>query len=355
MDYTLASLASSLGLEYQGRADLKISHVCGLTNLSPCGLGYLTTDQNIANVPTPSLLASEISKGLKGMDQEVAIIVKPELAKIGPHYNLIFAPDPLVAHVEATKLIHPGFKGCGRIHETAVLGDEVEIGEGVTLDPYVVIYDRVKIGSGTFVGAGTVIMPDTVIGEHCQIFPKVVVREQCTIGHRVVIHAGAVVGADGHGYFQRDGQNFKLPQVGGVIIEDDVELGSCTTIDRGRLEPTIIGSGSKLDNQVQIGHNVQLGAHALISAQTAIGGSTKTGHHLILAGQSGIRDHMEVGDHVTAVARTAITRKTKSGEVMAGMPSRTLDEWKGIEACLGRLPGLFDRMKKLEQSLVEKP
>lgn len=348
MSYRLEDLAAALGVPFEGQSDLVIDHACGLSNASSGGLCYLTTDQNITDVKTSALLASQISAGLDRMPKDVAVIVKPSVRRAG--YNLLVSEDPLRTHVAAAQLLHPKPKSGGRIHESVVIGENVTIGEGVTIDPNCVIYDDVTIGDGTVLYAGVTVMHHVSIGKNCVFYPNSVVREDSQIGDRVVIHACAVIGSDGHGYYQREGQNLKLPQIGHVVIGDDVEIGSCSTIDRGRLEPTIIGSGVKLDNQVQIGHNVDLGDHALISAQSAIGGSSKVGHHLILGGQAGIVDHVLVGDHVSAVARTAITSRTRDKSVVGGMPSRPINDWKTIEACLGRIESLFRRVAKLEAS-----
>ena len=174
------------------------------------------------------------------------------------------------------------------------------------------------------------------------------VQEKCNIGNKVIIQSGAIIGSDGHGYFQREGINNKIPQLGIVCIEDDVEIGACTTIDRARFQTTVIKQGSKLDNQVQIAHNVTIGEQALISAQSAVGGSVKVGKHLILGGQSGIKDNVQVGNNVTAVARAVITANTQDNEVLGGMPGRPIIQWRKLQSLINRLGELFDRVRKLE-------
>jgi len=211
-----------------------------------------------------------------------------------------------------------------------------------------VIYEGVKIGDNTTLHAGVVIMSEVVIGSDCTFYPNVVVQDRCEIGNRVNIQSGTVIGSDGHGYFQREGVNHKIPQLGIVCIEDDVEIGACTTIDRARFHTTVIKQGSKLDNQVQIAHNVSVGEQALISAQSAVGGSVKAGHHLILGGQSGIRDNVQVGNNVTAVARAVITANTQDNEVMGGMPGRPVSQWRKLQSLINRLGELFERVRKLE-------
>ncbi len=353
MAITLQELAISLNAEFSGNPDLVLNHVCGLDNISEGGLCYLTEDRNIPCAPVSLSQAEAIDRGLVNMTEKVAVIVKPGM-KSNMH-NLIYAEDPLFKHVEATKLLHPSLSPSGKIHPTAVVGKNVKLGAGVSIDAYAVIYDDVEIGAHTIVRAHCCIMERTIIGEGCILYPHVVIREDCRIGDRVVLHASAIIGSDGHGYFQRQGKNIKLPQVGAVVIGNDVEIGSCTTIDRGRLESTVLGNGCKLDNQVQIGHNVEIGPQALISGQSAIGGSTKIGSHLVMGGQSGIIDHVKLGDHVTAIARTAITSNTASDQTVAGMPSRPLIEWRKIQALTGRLTELFTRLRKIEEQLDIKP
>ena len=191
-------------------------------------------------------------------------------------------------------------------------------------------------------------MSEVVIGSDCILYPNVVVHDRSNIGSRVIIQSGAIIGSDGHGYFQRKGVNYKIPQIGIVCIEDDVEVGACTTIDRARFHKTIIKQGSKLDNQVQIAHNVTVGEQALISAQSAVGGSVKAGHHLILGGQSGIRDNVQIGNNVTAVARAVITSNTQDNEVLGGMPGRPVNQWRKLQSLITRLGELFERVRKLE-------
>ena len=207
------------------------------------------------------------------------MIVSPEVQH--PEHNLIYADDPLAAHVEATKIFRPeeqripGLSRKSRIHPSAVVSKSAKLGKNVTVGPKVVIYDGVQIGENTILHAGVVIMSEVEIGADCIFYPNAVVQDRCEIGDRVILQSGAVIGSDGHGYYQREGVNLKIPHVGIVRLEDDVEVGACTTIDRARFRTTVIKHGSKLDNHVQIAHNVSVGEQALISAQTAVGGSTK--------------------------------------------------------------------------------
>ena len=351
--FTLKEIAEKLDLEYSGNSDLCITHVCGIDKLQSGGLAFLNSPGGLTSVPTPAGMARNAATNVDQMEStQVAVIVSPEMKN--EEHNLLLSSDPLATHVAVARMLHPvpleipGLSENNQIHPTAVLGKNVELGENVLIAPNVVLYDGVKIGDRTVLHAGVVVMSDTSIGSDCMIFPNAVIQYQCEIGDRVIVQSGAVIGADGHGYFQRKGVNHKIPQVGNVKIEDDVEIGACTTIDRARFRTTTVGQGSKVDNQVQIAHNVVIGEQALISAQTAVGGSVQAGHHLILGGQSGIKDNVLVGNHVTAVARSVITATTQDNEVVAGMPGRQLDRWRYTQSLINRLAELFDRVRKLE-------
>jgi UDP-3-O-[3-hydroxymyristoyl] glucosamine N-acyltransferase len=343
---TLKQLSIQLDLPFSGNPDLKLTHACGLDQLQPGGLAYLASATGLSSVPIPRGIHRKQHHEDEISGDETAVIVPAGTNAEGR--NFLFAHDPLVAHVRATALLHTKQYPEAHIHPTAIIGENVQLGENIWVGPQVVLYNGVRIGSGSVIHAGCVLMTDAALGKDCELFPKVVVQEDCIIGDRVILQSGVVIGADGHGYFQREGINQKIPQVGYVVIEDDVEIGANTTVDRARFTNTTIKSGSKIDNQVQIAHNVLVGEHSLISAQSAIGGSAIIGHHLILGGQTGIRDNVRVGNHVTAVARSVITSNIADKEVVGGMPSRPVSQWRKTQALIHRLEEFFDRLKKLE-------
>jgi len=346
---TLEDLANQLDLPFSGKASLELTHACGLDQLRPGGVAYLASASGLSSVPTPRGIHRNHHHEEEIRGDEIAVIVPAGTKAEGR--NFLFAHDPLVAHVKATALLHPLQHPEAQVHHSAILGDNVQLGENVWIGPLVALYNGVRVGSGSIIHAGCVLMTDAFLGEDCELFPKVVVQEECIIGNRVILQSGSVIGADGHGYFQREGVNQKIPQVGRVVIEDDVEIGANTTVDRARFTDTVIKAGSKIDNQVQIAHNVVVGENALISAQSAIGGSATIGHHLILGGQTGIRDNVEVGNHVTAVARSVITTNIADKQVVGGMPSRPVSQWRKTQALIHRLEELFDRLKNLESRL----
>lgn len=217
-----------------------------------------------------------------------------------------------------------GFQG---IHPTAIIHETCKLGAHVKIGPHAVLDKDVVIGDHTHIGAGVYIGPHTEVGQECVIHAKAVVRERCKIGNRVIIQPGAVIGSCGFGYVtNKQGVHVKLSQLGIVVIEDDVEIGANTTIDRSRFEVTTIKKGSKIDNLVQIGHNVTIGPYNIIVAQTGIAGSTKTGRHVVMGGQVAVAGHLKIGDGVMFAARSGVTKSfTKAGKY-GGVPAQPLDE-----------------------------
>jgi len=277
--------------------------------------------------------------------------------------NYLISDQPSQAFQKLVDLLHPpraspsGFKG---IHPSAVIHETATLGEGVSIGPYAVIDEGVTIGAGTFVGANTYIGPDVVIGSFCVIYPGVVIREHSQIGQQVVIQPGVVIGSCGFGYTtDKQRKNVKLNQVGNVIIEDDVEIGANTTIDRARFKSTRVGQGSKLDNLVQLGHGVTLGAHNIIVAQTGIAGSTSTGKSVTLAGHVGVAGHLHLADGTTVVAKSGVTKslvhRGNQEKTYGGMPAVPLTEYhrnqvflRNIERYIEQLKDLAKRVEMLE-------
>jgi UDP-3-O-[3-hydroxymyristoyl] glucosamine N-acyltransferase len=209
---------------------------------------------------------------------------------------------------------------------------------------------------GVYIGA------DSTVGDDSILYPNVVVREGCSIGARVIIHSGSVVGADGFGYVQHEGRHHKIPQLGGVTIEDDVELGANVTIDRATLGRTIIKQGTKIDNLVQIAHNVTIGEHDIIVAQVGIAGSTTIGHHVMIGGQAGLADHLTIGNQAMIAARAGVNRSVEPKQIVSGAPIMPHETWMKAQAVIPRLPelrqlvrDLAQRVDRLEGLLREKP
>ncbi|MBI3808620.1 MAG: UDP-3-O-(3-hydroxymyristoyl)glucosamine N-acyltransferase, partial [Nitrospirae bacterium] len=244
------------------------------------------------------------------------------------------------------------------IDAAVIPGIDTQVGSDVSIWPGVTLGDRVTIGARVILYPGVFIGNDSTIGDDTLLYPNVVVREGCTIGARVIIHSGTVIGSDGFGYVQDQGRHYKIPQLGGVTIEDDVELGANVTVDRATLGQTVIQQGTKVDNLVQIAHNVTIGAHSILVAQVGIAGSTHVGHHVMIGGQAGLADHIVIGDQVMIAARAGVNRSLEPNQIVSGAPVMPHEVWVKAQAVIPRLPELRqairtleERMKKLEASL----
>lgn len=245
-----------------------------------------------------------------------------------------FAPEP-IAHP-------PG------IHAGAIIDPTADIDPTAHVGPGAIVEAGAKIGARTVIGAQCYVGHHATLGDDTFLHPRVTIRERCKIGHRVQLQSGAVIGADGFGYEFKDGRHVKIPQTGIVQIDDDVEIGAHTTIDRARFGRTWIQQGTKIDNLVQIAHNVRVGAHTIICSQAGVSGSTRIGSYVTLAGQAGIVGHIEIGDKAIVAAQCGLSRNLKPGEIVCGSPAREIQTWKEQAAQVNRLGKLYDRVKKLE-------
>ncbi len=237
------------------------------------------------------------------------------------------------------------------IHPSAVVAHDAVIDPTASIGPCAVIESKARVGARTVVGAGCFLGSGSSLGEDCLLYPRVCVREHCLIGNRVIIHCGAVIGSDGYGFEFKDGRHLKIPQVGIVQIDDDVEIGANTTIDRARFGRTWVQEGVKIDNLVQIAHNVVVGRHSLLVAQVGIAGSTRLGCYVTLAGQVGVAGHAEIGDRVVAGAQSGIPGDLPPGAKVFGCPSQPMNEAKRQIAALHRLPDALREIRDLRQRL----
>jgi len=225
------------------------------------------------------------------------------------------------------------------------------VGDGASVGPTAVIGARAVVGAKAVIGPGCVLGDDVEVGEETILHPHVVIEARCRVGARCILHAGVVLGSDGFGFATVGGIHRKVPQVGIVVVEDDVELGANVCVDRAALGETRIGRGTKVDNLVQIAHNVTVGEHSLLVSQSGISGSTRLGHHVVMAGQSGAVGHITLGDGTVVTAKTGVTQDTPAGAMVSGFPSRPHKEWLRATANLFTLDELRRRVKKLEEAV----
>ncbi len=269
--------------------------------------------------------------------------------------TILESASPKLAFAKAAAWLLPPQPPRGDIHPTAVVAKSARLGSNVSIGPYVVIEELASIGSGTRIDAFCFVGRGVMVGENCRLHPRVTLYPGARLGNRVELHSGVVVGGDGFGYVFGDGRQWKFPQIGSVEIEDDVEIGCNTTVDRGSLGETRIGKGVKIDNLVQVAHNVQIGEHSVIAAQTGISGSTILGRHVAVGGQAGIGDHAVIEDeaNVGGQAGVLVGKTIRRGQTVWGTPARPLDRFKEQYAWSTQLPeilpGLLERIRKLEE------
>jgi UDP-3-O-[3-hydroxymyristoyl] glucosamine N-acyltransferase len=292
---------------------------------------------------------NEIFFARAGQSAATAIIVDKRFSS--SNKILIQVPDARIAFAKALTLFFPEKKFVAGIHPTAVIATNAKIDSSAHIGPHCVVGEGVKIGANSVLQTGNFIGDDSKLGKDVNIFPNVTIYPRTEIGDRVRIHANSVVGSDGYGYVPDNGVHRKVSQIGNVIIGDDVEIGAGVMIDRGALGPTVIGKGTKIDNLVQVAHNVEIGEHCLIISQVGIAGSTKIGNYTVLAGQAGIAGHLKIGNQVTVVGQSGVMHDIPDGEKWAGLPAQPDKQAKRIVLALQRLPDLLKRVSELEKKL----
>ena len=261
----------------------------------------------------------------------------------------VVVPDPYAAFVKVMNTFHPSVKPESGVHPTAVVEPESEIGPGAHVGPLAVIGRGARIGAGAAVLAGATVGAGASVGDESVIHPHVTLYPGVTIGRRAIIHAGAVIGSDGFGFVLSDSGHIKKPQVGTVIIDDDVEIGANCTIDRAMLDATVIGAGSKFDNQVHLAHGVRVGQGCIILANTTVGGSVKIGDHCVISGSVTIKDNVTLGDRVMVVGMSGVADDVAAGETVWGMPAMPFNQAKRVYSRLKQLPELWKKVRDLEK------
>ncbi len=288
----------------------------------------------------------------KALKTKASVLMTREAIK-GISATLLLVDDPYFSFAKLLTHFHPAKKKTPGVHASATLGEHVILGADVVIGPSVTLEDGVSIASRTQIGAGVFIGEGSSVGEDAIIYPNVTIREGVKIGKCVIIHSGSVIGSDGFGFAFHEGKHHKIPQVGGVIIEDDVEIGANVTIDRAVMGQTIIGQGTKFDNLVQVGHNVKIGAHSILVAQVGISGSTQLGHHVTLAGQVGVAGHVSIGDQVIVGAKSGVTKDIDAAQVVSGFPPLPHKAWLKSQAAIQQLPTLRKRVNELKQRVTQ--
>ncbi|MEI7904291.1 MAG: UDP-3-O-(3-hydroxymyristoyl)glucosamine N-acyltransferase [Candidatus Firestonebacteria bacterium] len=334
---TLKEIADLVKGELKGEGHIRIDSVAELGEAVEGQIAFVSEEKHLEEAAASKASAFIIKSGL-------------EL----PGKNTIAVPN---AHFVIAKVIErlspkPSYpKG---VHHSAVVGRGARIGKDVSIMPFAVIEDGAEIGKNTVIFPFSYVGKDVKIGENCLIYQQVVIRERVKIGNNVIIHCGAIIGADGFGYTKlEDGTYYKLPHVGNVIIEDDVDIGANTTIDRAMLSRTVIKKGAKIDNLVQIGHNVTIGENCIIAAQSGVAGSAKMMKGSILAGQVGLADHVTVGENTVVLAQSGVSKDIPDNKVYWGYPADEVKAaWKAL-AEVRRLPSLIEKIKNIEILLEE--
>jgi len=330
---TAREVAQYLGVELEGDPAAPISGVASPERASQEDLIYVDSWRHL---------------GRAAASRALCLLVKPEMNVSGK--TLLRAVNPKLALAKAAAWLLPPAPITQGVHPTAIVSSSARLGAGVGIGPYAVIEDGVEIGAGTEIAAFCFLGRGSRLGENCRLHPRVTLYAGVQLADRVVVHAGTVIGSDGFGYVFGEGRHWKFPQLGRVEIAEDVEIGANTTIDRGALETTEIGAGVRIDNLVQVAHNVTIGEHTVVAAQTGISGSTEIGSHVIIGGQVGIADHCRIEDGAVAGAQAGIpTGKTiRKGQTVWGTPARPLAKFKEQYAWFARLPELAERLRKLE-------
>ncbi len=279
------------------------------------------------------------------------IIIEKNLTISTTGKTVIRVENPNLAFAKVLETLNPGTTGYQGIHQSAVICESVKIPKDVTIGPNVVIEKNVSVGKGTLIGAGTFIGENTTIGKDCVIQSNVTVYSNCNVGDHVHIDSGTVIGADGFGWTTDNQKHHKIPQIGTVIIEHDVWIGANCCIDRATFDKTVIGSGTKMDNMIQIAHNVIIGKNCLIAGCTAIGGSTKVGDWVTIAGQVGIIDHISIGSKTVIASKSAVYKSVPDGSFISGIPARNHPDRIKQDIAITQLPALQKRIRKLEKLL----
>ena len=332
---TLRELADRLGCRLEGDGAIEIARVATLDAAGPGDITFFSNPRYLA-----ALRATRASAVILGDDAPAA------------PGAMLRSAHPYRSFAQALDVLSPEPVPPAGLHATAIVGAGVSLGDGVSLGPYVVVGDGARIGNRVVIRAHAVIGAGAEIGDDSIVHARVSVRERCRLGRRVVVQDGAVIGSDGYGFVtDGDGHHHKIPQRGPVVVEDDVEIGANTTIDRPAVGETRIGAGTKIDNLVQVAHGVRVGRDVLLAAQVGIAGSSTIGDHVVLAGQVGVAGHLSIGDRAKATAQTGIPNSLDADAFVSGYPAIANRDWLKASAVFRRLPELRKQVQELQRRL----
>jgi len=337
MQKTLKEIAKLIDGEVIGDGEILISGASGIREAAEGDITFLANSKYSSLMDKTRAAAIITSTDAQNTAKPVILTQNPSLAFI--KIISLFTPDDAG---------HPS-----GIDYTAVIGKNVSLGKDVTIGAYSVIADNVTLEDNVIIYAGCYIGHHTKIGAQTLIYPHVSIRERISIGRRVIIHSGAVVGSDGFGFATIKGAHHKIPQVGTVEIHDDVEIGANVTIDRARFDKTVIGRGTKIDNLVQIAHNVIIGENSLIVAQVGIAGSAIIGNNVTLGGQAGLVGHITIGDNAIVTGQSGVAKSVPADTMVSGYPARPFMTTQRVNASLQNLPKLFNQVKELKKKIEE--
>lgn len=336
MPYTAAEIAARLEGEVIGDPSITLTGFAQATRARPGDLTFAENEKYFALAEQCPASAILVTGGFSSTSKTLIRVANPRIAfaKVLP----MFFPE---------KVFAPG------IHPTAIVAASAQVDASAHLGPYVVVGERVRIGPCCVLEGGNHVGDDCVLAENCHLFPRVVLYLRTQLGARVRLQAGVVIGSDGFGYVLDKGCHLKVIQIGNVIIHDDVEIGANSTVDRGALGPTVIGKGTKIDNLVQVAHNVVTGEHCIMVSQVGISGSTTLGNYVTLAGQVGLVGHLKIGDRVTVGGKSGVMHNIPAGESWFGYPAQPDRKAKRMIVARDRVPDLIRRVAELERSLAE--
>ncbi|MCG8528131.1 MAG: UDP-3-O-(3-hydroxymyristoyl)glucosamine N-acyltransferase [Opitutales bacterium] len=334
---TIQELAEHVGGTIEGDGNIEISGAATLSEACESDVSFLAN--------------SKYEKELETTKAGV-VVVDMEVDRV--RHNVIRCKDPYYAFMQMVVLLHGHreHKHTG-ISKKASVAETAKIGENVDIHDFVHVADGVEIGDGTNIYPSCTIGPGSKIGKDCIIYPNVTIYDGCVIGDRVTIHAGTVVGQDGFGYATHDGVHHKIPQIGGVVIEDDVELGANCTIDRGTLGDTVIGKGTKTSNLIAIGHNTRVGEHCLLVAQVGIAGSVEVGNYCVFGGQVGVVGHIKIGNNVQIGAQAGVTHDLEGNQAVVGSPAIPMSQARRSYALLKDLPEFRKKLRAIDRQITK--